>query len=108
MAANEVLGVWKKNDYGEVRATLSQYKGTTYLDIRFWYAADDGTRKPTPKGVTVHPEHLPALAAAVAAARKRLGGDALEDGEHIADHLKHLPPPKPNRQRQPAGATKAG
>jgi hypothetical protein len=60
-----VPGGWKMN-VGEiersetevVRVSTEEFKGRKYLDIRVYFANDDGEWKPTKKGVTVQPDKI--------------------------------------------------
>ena len=42
---------------GEIRATLSEYRGNVRLDVRFYYS-NDGELKPSPKGTSIPEEHI--------------------------------------------------
>ena len=63
---------FKKNALEEVRASLSDYKGKTYLDIRVFYRDEEGEWKPTKKGITLAPDLLPELEKAVVSLREAL------------------------------------
>lgn len=44
------------------RAYIAEYKGKKYLHIREWYEdKNDGTFKPSPKGITLNPEEIQIL-----------------------------------------------
>jgi len=73
MNARTFIASFRKNAMEEVRASLSDYKGKTYLDIRVFYRDEEGEWKPTKKGITIAPDLLPELEKAVAALR-----DAIE------------------------------
>lgn len=51
-----------------LRVTASEYKGTTYVDIRVWYFDRDGELRPGPKGVSLRPDAIPAVIEALQAA----------------------------------------
>ena len=56
----------KKNARDEVRVALREYEGHAYVDIRiFTEYQDTGLPGPTRRGVTLPPEKLPALLAAL-------------------------------------------
>lgn len=66
---------FRKNAQEVVRASLSFYHGHQLADIRAYYQAEDGTFRPTKKGLSVGLDLLPELRAAIealeAAAAKR-------------------------------------
>lgn len=51
----------RKNTREEIRVSLTSYHGTEFVDVRVY--ADTGlpNRVPTPKGVAVKPDNVPAL-----------------------------------------------
>jgi hypothetical protein len=51
-----------------VRVTLDNFKGHDTFDLRTWFTAPDGSRRPTRSGLTIGLKHLPAIAEAVAKA----------------------------------------
>jgi hypothetical protein len=56
-----------------IRASVTQYRGRVYADIRQWYEPEHGKPlKPTQKGIAILEENLDDLEAAVAALRKAL------------------------------------
>lgn len=57
-----------------LRVTASEYKGTTYVDIRVWYFDRDGELRPGPKGVSLRPDAIPAVIEALQAAQDALKG----------------------------------
>jgi len=49
-----------------VRVEISEYKGTTYFNLRIWYTdKETGEYKPTQKGIAIKPELYPMLKEAV-------------------------------------------
>ena len=67
----------KKNARDEVRIALREYEGHAYVDIRiFTEYQDTGLPGPTRRGVTLPPEKLPELLAAL----KEVERQALELG----------------------------
>ena len=48
-----------KNSMETLRFQVSEYKGREYVDVRIYYLDDDGSLKPTRKGVTVSPDLWP-------------------------------------------------
>jgi hypothetical protein len=73
MSARLFVFSFKKNSMEEVRASLTDYKGKTYVDLRVFYRDEDAAWKPTKKGITLAPELLPELEQAIAAFREALG-----------------------------------
>jgi Transcriptional Coactivator p15 (PC4) len=56
-----------------IRASVSQFRGRVYADIRQWYEPEPGQpMKPTQKGIAILEENLDELEGAVAALRKVL------------------------------------
>ena len=72
MTDNDVQTVheFAKNSREVVRASLSRYKGNQYADIRVFYEAEDGSHKPSKKGVTVSLDLLDELETAVKKLKK--------------------------------------
>jgi len=59
------------------RASLSQFRGETYLDLREWYEPEPGQPlKPTRKGISVRAEYLEELQEAVAALAAAVKGNS--------------------------------
>ncbi len=62
----ETVYSFDKNALEQVRASIYEYQGKTYADLRvFWYDNTAGQYKPTKKGLTVNVVLLPELARAV-------------------------------------------
>jgi len=57
-----------------LRVSASEFKGTTYVDIRVWFTDREGGLRPTNKGVALRLEALPAVIEALQAAHDALGG----------------------------------
>jgi hypothetical protein len=49
-----VIGSIRKNSSSEVRVSVDQYKGKTYVDVRTYYLNDRDEMAPTKKGVAIH------------------------------------------------------
>ena len=73
---SEVLAVIEKNASEEIQVALSQFKGRKLIDVRTWlrplHQGDQAT--PTRKGVTVRPDQIDELIAALDQARDTNGG----------------------------------
>lgn len=73
---------FNKTKSGLTRVSINEFKGKLSLDIRhYYYSAEDGEFKPTPKGTSV-PLHL---AKALAAKVQRMLNAAAEAGVPGAD-----------------------
>jgi hypothetical protein len=51
----------RKSASERIRVDVKEYRGRTYIDLRVWYASEDGTYKPSSKGVTIKPEQVPEI-----------------------------------------------
>ena len=56
---------WRRNSRETIRVQLDEYQGCATIDVRSWYAADDGELRPGRSGITLSVRHLPKLADAV-------------------------------------------
>lgn len=70
------IGHFPLNDKDTIRAELGDYNGTTVANFRKWFD-DDGTAKPTRKGIAFAVRHLPAFAALVNDTLTRARADGL-------------------------------
>lgn len=61
------MRVIPKNTRESIRIQISEYRGTTYLDVRVWLDLGNGDARPTPKGVSVPLGVVPDFIEAVAA-----------------------------------------
>ena len=59
--------VIEKNSRESVVVSETEYKGNKYVDVRVFYKDTDGTLKPTRKGVSLRPEKVAELVAALSA-----------------------------------------
>ncbi len=75
--SDRILHRFHKNSSEEVRATISEFKGTDYASIRVYYEAEPGVWHPTKRGLTIALNLLPELEKAVRALRKQ---EAVKDG----------------------------
>lgn len=80
MAEDKVVSSFQRNTLGteEVRATLKEFRGRRYLDLRIYYQDDQGEWKPTRKGVSLSTDFMPNLKAAVLALEAALSAEADE------------------------------
>jgi hypothetical protein len=70
-----IVAEWPINKRGETaRVSIEVYKDTWLINIRKWFEADDGEKRPS-KGIALGVKHLPNLADAItkalSAARER-------------------------------------
>jgi hypothetical protein len=65
------------NSRDVLRVTLGEYEGRRTIDCLKFYRREDGTLCPTPKGLTLALDRLPALAEYIAAALDRARADGL-------------------------------
>jgi hypothetical protein len=61
----KVIHSFPKNALEEVRAYVSEYKKRDYINLRVFYKAEDGSMRPTQKGITLAVDLIDELVAAV-------------------------------------------
>ena len=64
---NVARTVIEKNSRESIVVSETEYKGNKYVDVRVFYKDTDGSLKPTRKGVSVRPEKVAELVAALSA-----------------------------------------
>ena len=64
---NMARTVIEKNSRESIVVSETEYKGNKYVDVRVFYKDTDGSLKPTRKGVSVRPEKVAELVAALSA-----------------------------------------
>ncbi|MBR1424248.1 transcriptional coactivator p15/PC4 family protein [bacterium] len=71
MADAKILATIERSDTEQLQISLSEFKGTSYLNMRIFFTNDGGTTWiPTKKGVTFTPDQLDILEEAIAEAKK--------------------------------------
>ena len=80
MAEDKVVSTFKRNPTEEVRATLKEFRGRRYLDLRIYYQDDQGEWKPTRKGVSLSTDFMGELKEAVLALEAVLKAEEEEGG----------------------------
>jgi len=65
MSEEQIIHQFKKNANETVMVKLTQFKGKRLIDIRAYYAAENGGPKPTPKGISISRDLIPELKLAV-------------------------------------------
>lgn len=70
--AHQHIAIVRKNAVEEVRVALTEFCGKDLVDVRIFqeFAGANGERTPTRKGLALHVSKLPALIAALEAARE--------------------------------------
>ncbi|SEM54344.1 Transcriptional Coactivator p15 (PC4) [Sphingomonas gellani] len=58
----------RKNSREEVRVSVATYHGTRFVDVRTYVDGKGADRVPTPKGIVLRPDAIPALVEALGAA----------------------------------------
>ena len=59
--------VIEKNSRESIVVSETEYKGSTYVDVRIFYKDINGSLKPTRKGVSIRPDKVSELLAAISA-----------------------------------------
>ena len=59
--------VIEKNSRESIVVSETEYKGSKYVDVRIFYKETNGSLKPTRKGVSIRPEKVSELLAALSA-----------------------------------------
>ncbi len=71
----KIIHSFPKNAIEEVRAYVSEYKKRDYINLRVFYRADDGSLRPTQKGLTLSVDLIDDLVVAVEGLRKAVDDD---------------------------------
>ena len=50
---DRLITTMEKNSQEEIRFSLQEYRGTDLIDIRVYFDADSGKRRPTKKGISI-------------------------------------------------------
>lgn len=66
----KVLARIERGEKQELRLSISEYKGKSYLDARIFFTKDGENWFPTQKGITVYPNDLDTFAEAIEEAKK--------------------------------------
>jgi hypothetical protein len=53
-----IIGDIERSETEVLRVSAEEYKGRKYIDIRIYFANDEGEWKPTKKGVTIQPDKV--------------------------------------------------
>ncbi len=52
------VGEIERSETEVLRVSTEEFKGRKYLDVRVYFANDEGEWKPTKKGITVQPDKI--------------------------------------------------
>lgn len=74
----------RKDGAEELRVSVRSYNGVRFADLRLHYRADDGSMRPTSKGVTVRRNEIAAVQSALDAGLADLEGRKVEEGDPTA------------------------
>ena len=78
----KIVGQFEKNSREEIRVQLREFKGHQLLDIRtFYFTAEGGEPKPSPKGISLSLKLLPQLKEAILEAERVLKDAGLLDSD---------------------------
>ncbi|MBI4200597.1 MAG: transcriptional coactivator p15/PC4 family protein [Chloroflexi bacterium] len=83
--------VFSKNNREQIRISLNEYRGFSYIDVRLFYQSGQGFR-PSKKGVTFRKELFPEFFQGIVQLGDALGFDA----ETLSAVLQHLDSPGGN------------
>lgn len=75
---SKVVSEFQKSGGEVVRINLIEWKQQTFFDIRTWFPADDGTFRPSAKGIRLNGELIEDLISALQRAQAQL-----EDGRVV-------------------------
>jgi len=84
-AMDELIAQFEKNATEVVRVSLTEYRGRKLVDVRVYYADDEGQYRPTRKGVSLNVEVYPELKRALLALEKLLLERDLLSPEDLED-----------------------
>ena len=73
MSEDKVVASFKRSATEEVRASIKDFKGRRYIELRIYYLEEKSDEwKPTRKGVSLSTEFMPELKNAVGSLEKEL------------------------------------
>jgi len=62
----------EKNSIERIRVQVSEFKGKRYIDCRVYFQGDDGLYHPSKKGITLSPDIVDEVVAALKEAKAEL------------------------------------
>jgi hypothetical protein len=69
-----VVGEVERNETETLRISTEEFKGRAYIDVRIYFADNEGEWKPTKKGVTINPDKLDQVIELLKEAQEKLKG----------------------------------
>ena len=73
--SDNVIGEIQKNQREKIIASVNEFKGNTFVDLRVYYEDETaGEYKPTKKGIAINPKILPQVVELIIQ-----GGEQLQD-----------------------------
>jgi len=69
-----VVGEVERNETETLRISTEEFKGRAYIDVRIYFADNEGEWKPTKKGVTINPDKLDQVIELLREAQEKLKG----------------------------------
>lgn len=69
-----VIGEVERNETEILRISTEEFKGRAYIDMRIYFADNEGEWKPTKKGVTINPDKLDQVIELLREAQEKLKG----------------------------------
>lgn len=76
----EAVAVVPKNSREELRIVLDQYQGVDIVNLRIWYASQDGEYRPSKAGFAMRVAKLPEVRQALQQAEDEARARGLLDG----------------------------
>jgi len=69
-----VVGQVERNEAEVLRISTEEFKGRAYVDVRIYFADNEGEWKPTKKGVTINPDKVDQVIELLREAQEKLKG----------------------------------
>ena len=104
MSEEKTICQFKKNANETVMVKFTQFKGKRLIDIRAYYAAENGDLKPTPKGISISRDLISELKEAIDKAaeewERELPGGGPRDDKNIRGSGGELRPERRKDDRE--------
>ena len=68
-----IIGKLEKNAFDSIVVQTTEFKGRELIDIRIFYLDSGGELKPTKKGISISPDHVPELIKLIQKAYEEIG-----------------------------------
>ena len=83
MEEGRIVYRFQKNPEEEIRFTVKEYKGRSYLNMRLWFLPSGGSEYfPTKKGLSLSLDYLPELMKGLERTAKLASESALQDASN--------------------------